>query len=135
MHNPTLPDFTILNRLQQSQPTYLACYRYTIHNLAPIVAFTCNQPTSHITGTSSYIAMARMQSPTFLVFMQSCSPQSPFTTAVQGPSSFTYMGHLNELQPTITNSQCTTVPNPCYSGVLTHGSILHEAEKSRYRSG
>ena len=87
------------------------------HQPSSHFVFTCNQP--HITSTS-YMAMACMQSPTFLVLLQSpitMAPLCSFKGPCTGPIQF-YMGHLNELQPTITNSQhnCQSPTLfPCYS--------------------
>ena len=108
-----------------------------------------HQPSSHFVFTCNLTSLVHRSHGLHAV-TSSCSPHLPWLRCAlscvhaECPSSFTYVGHLNELQPTITNSQ-HNCRSPtllrCYSSTtmqfltpilrILHGS--GETERSLYR--
>ena len=128
------------------------------HASPPRTSFKPHITSTHISTNLAPILYSHATNLTLLVHRShglhavtsSCSPHLPWLRCAlsyvhaEGPSSFTYVGHLNELQPTITNSQHNCRPPtslPCYSSTtmqfltpilrILHGS--GETERSLYR--
>ena len=101
MHKPTVPDLPINNLPGYIQNLHVISTSYiTTNPMLHSHAFTCNLTLLVHLHSHGLHAVTHLLGPHAVP-----NHHSPWLCLgpCTGPSSFTYMGHLDELQPTITN--------------------------------